>query len=95
MNWDKIMMGNLLYLDPASLSFVMQAIIGVFIALGVGLKLFWAKIKFELMKISKIHIVITWQPGGDEPQVVCSSAYILRGVVLSHDTILYIRSRRL
>jgi|TARA_B100001750_G_scaffold142945_1_gene114014 hypothetical protein len=41
------MIGNLLYLDPASLSFVMQAIIGVFIALGVGLKLFWTKIRLK------------------------------------------------
>ena len=44
------MIGNLLYLDPASLSFVMQAIIGVFIALGVGLKLFWEKIKLKFSK---------------------------------------------
>jgi len=35
------------YLDPASLSFVMQALIGVFIAIGVGLKLFWARIKLK------------------------------------------------
>ena len=41
------MIGNLLYLDPASLSFVMQALIGVFIAIGVGLKLFWTKIKLK------------------------------------------------
>ena len=36
------------YLDPASLGFVMQALIGVFIAIGVGLKLFWTRIKFKL-----------------------------------------------
>jgi len=35
------------YLDPASLSFVMQALIGVFIAIGVGLKLFWTRIKLK------------------------------------------------
>lgn len=35
------------YLDPSSLSFVMQALIGVFIAIGVGLKLFWARIKLK------------------------------------------------
>ena len=36
------------YLDPASLSFFMQALIGVFIALGVGVKLYWEKIKLKL-----------------------------------------------
>ena len=35
------------YLDPASLSFFMQALIGVFIAAGVALKLFWARIKLK------------------------------------------------
>ena len=35
------------YLDPASLSFVAQALIGVFIAIGVALKLFWSRIKFK------------------------------------------------
>ena len=35
------------YLDPASLSFFMQALIGVFLAIGVGLKLFWARIKLK------------------------------------------------
>ena len=35
------------YLDPASLGFVMQALIGVFIAIGVGLKLYWEKIKLK------------------------------------------------
>ena len=35
------------YLDPGSLSFVMQALIGVFIALAVGVKLYWEKIKLK------------------------------------------------
>ena len=35
------------YLDPASLGFVMQALIGVFIAIGVGVKLYWEKIKLK------------------------------------------------
>ncbi len=35
------------YLDPASLGFVMQAIIGVLIGVGVGIKLFWEKIKLK------------------------------------------------
>jgi hypothetical protein len=35
------------YLDPASLSFFMQALIGVFIAAAVALKLFWARIKLK------------------------------------------------
>ena len=35
------------YLDPASLSFFMQALFGVFIAIGVGVKLYWEKIKLK------------------------------------------------
>jgi len=35
------------YLYPASLSFFMQAVIGDFIAVGVGLKLFWSRIKLK------------------------------------------------
>jgi hypothetical protein len=35
------------YLDPASLGFVMQAMIGVLIGVGVGVKLFWEKIKLK------------------------------------------------
>jgi|TARA_B100001750_G_C15420211_1_gene552536 hypothetical protein len=35
------------YLDPASLSFLVQALIGVFIGIGVALKLFWARIKLK------------------------------------------------
>ena len=36
------------YLDPTSLSFIAQMLIGVFIALGVGVKLYWEKIKLKL-----------------------------------------------
>ena len=35
------------YLDPSSLSFFMQAMIGVLIGVGVGVKLFWEKIKLK------------------------------------------------
>ena len=35
------------YLDPGSLSFFLQALIGVFIAIGVGVKLYWEKIKLK------------------------------------------------
>jgi len=35
------------YLDPGSLGFFMQALIGVFIALAVGVKLYWEKIKLK------------------------------------------------
>ena len=35
------------YLDPSSLSFFAQALIVVFIAIGVGLKLYWEKIKLK------------------------------------------------
>jgi len=35
------------YLDPGSLGFFMQALIGVFIALAVGVRLYWEKIKLK------------------------------------------------
>ncbi len=38
------------YLDPSSLSFVAQMLIGVFIGLGVAIKLYWEKIKLKFSK---------------------------------------------
>tara|TARA_B100001146_G_C15926446_1_gene325231 strand:- start:161 stop:313 length:153 start_codon:yes stop_codon:yes gene_type:complete len=35
------------YLDPGSLGFFMQALIGVFIAIAVGVRLYWEKIKLK------------------------------------------------
>jgi len=35
------------YLDPGSIGFFMQALIGVFIAIAVGVKLYWEKIKLK------------------------------------------------
>ena len=38
------------YLDPSSLSFVAQMLIGVFIGLGVAIKIYWEKIKLKFSK---------------------------------------------
>ena len=38
------------YLDPSSLSFIAQMLIGVFIGLGVAIKLYWEKIKLKFSK---------------------------------------------
>ena len=35
------------YLEPGSLGFFMQALIGVFIAIAVGVRLYWEKIKLK------------------------------------------------
>jgi len=35
------------YLDPGSIGFFMQALIGVFIAIAVGVRLYWEKIKLK------------------------------------------------
>ena len=38
------------YLDPTSLSFFAQALIGVFIGLGVAVKIYWEKIKLKFSR---------------------------------------------
>ena len=38
------------YLDPTSLSFIDQMLIGVFIGLGVAIKIYWEKIKLKFSK---------------------------------------------
>ena len=35
------------YLDPSSLSFIAQMLIGVFIGLGLAIKLYWQKTKLR------------------------------------------------
>tara|TARA_Y100001949_G_scaffold165417_1_gene161124 strand:- start:112 stop:270 length:159 start_codon:yes stop_codon:yes gene_type:complete len=38
------------YLDPTSLSFFAQMLIGVFIGLGVAIKIYWEKIKLKFSR---------------------------------------------
>ena len=38
------------YLDPGTGSMIIQSLIGVFVAVGIALKVYWTKIKFALLE---------------------------------------------